>query len=171
MLIGVDLRESAADYVFQGPREPTPMRLWETSHVTGHWSAERPVFSDSFCKTGKCKSPKPLPSVAALPGVCELGANSEPRPEEAVYVISETGLALVAARMPSAMPAPMGRRPVRGASMRRTGVRRGVAFGHALRLPGLLLAAIGLAAIERLAAIKLLPAWSRVALRRPDTAG
>jgi streptogramin lyase len=38
----------------------------------------------------KCKPPKPLPSVAALPGVCELGANSEPRPEEAVYVISET---------------------------------------------------------------------------------
>jgi hypothetical protein len=40
----------------------------------------------------KCKPPKPLPSVAALPAVCELGANSEPRPEEAVYVISETGL-------------------------------------------------------------------------------
>jgi predicted RNase H-like HicB family nuclease len=41
----------------------------------------------------KCKPPKPLPSVAALQRVCELGANSEPRPEEAVYVISETGLA------------------------------------------------------------------------------
>ena len=41
----------------------------------------------------KCKAPKPLPTVAALPAVCELGANSEPRPEEAVYVIAETGLA------------------------------------------------------------------------------